>query len=81
MGLEDAGQTPRYGYWSFSTDIPAVGSRMKKPVIGYSGMQEYYIHRPIEKVRIDYLEKSLIGNVAMFLRLVQLPEENFTTEV
>ncbi len=76
-GLRDAGQTPEYGYWSFSTDIPAVGSRMKKPVIGYSGMQEYYIHRPIEKVRIDYLEKSLTGNVAMFLRLVQLPKEAF----
>lgn len=80
MGLEEVGQEPRYGYWSFSTDIPAVGSRMKKPVIGYSGMQEYYIHRPIEKVRIDYLEKSLIGNVSMFLRLIRLPKEAFTTE-
>jgi len=76
-GLADIDQTPKFGYWSFSTDIPAVGSRMKKPAIGYSGMQEYYIHRPIEKVRIDYLEKSLIGNVSMFLRLVQLPKEAF----
>ncbi|WP_227018297.1 M20/M25/M40 family metallo-hydrolase [Sinanaerobacter chloroacetimidivorans] len=79
-GLEDAGQIPQFGYWSFSTDIPAVGARMKKPVIGYSGMQEFYIHRPIEKVRIDYLEKSLVGNVSMFLRLVQLPKEVFQCE-
>lgn len=76
-GLEDVGQAPGFGYWSFSTDIPAVGARLKKPVIGYSGMQEYYIHRPIEKVRIDYLEKSLEGNAAMFLRLARLSEEDF----
>lgn len=79
-GLEDAGQNPDFGYWSFSTDIPAVGERMKKPVIGYSGMQEYYIHRPIEKVRIDYLEESLKGNVCMFFRLLQLPKEAFQCE-
>jgi len=35
---------------------------------------------PIEKVRIDYLEKSLTGNVAMFLRLAQLQKEAFECE-
>ena len=76
-GLKDAGQIPGYGYWSFSTDIPAAAVRMKKPVIGYSGLQEYCIHRPIEQVRLDYLTKSLSGNVGMFLRLAQLSKEEF----
>jgi putative selenium metabolism hydrolase len=79
-GLQDAGEEVHYGYWAFSTDIPQIGVRMKKPAIGYSGGQEYYIHNPIELVRLDYLKRSLIGNVSMYLKLSELPEGSFTTE-
>lgn len=79
-GLEDIDEEVNYGYWAFSTDIPQVGVRMKKPVVGYSATQEFYVHNPIEKARLDYLKRSLLGNISMFLKLSELPKESFTTE-
>jgi putative selenium metabolism hydrolase len=79
-GLRDAGEEVHYGYWAFSTDIPQIAVRMKKPAIGYSGGQEHYIHNPIEMARLDYLKKSLAGNVSMYLKLSELPKGSFTTE-
>lgn len=35
----------------------------KKPGIGYSPMQEFYCHRPVDMIRIDFMEKALLGNV------------------
>jgi putative selenium metabolism hydrolase len=77
-GLEEAGEEVRYGYWAFSTDIPQIAVRMKKPAVGYSGGQEYYIHNSIEMARLDYLKKSLIGNASMYLKLSELPKDSFT---
>ena len=54
------------GYWSFSTDCPAMND-LGKPVIGYSGLQEYYIHTTFERARIDYILESLRGNIGIFL--------------
>lgn len=79
-GLKDVGEEVNYGYWAFSTDISQVGVRMKKPVVGYSGTQEFYVHNPIEKARLDYLKKSLLGNISIFLKISELPKESFTTE-
>ena len=78
-GLKDIGEEVNYGYWAFSTDIPQVVVRMKKPAIGYSGGQEIYVHNPVEKVRLDYLKRSLLGNISMFLKLSELPKNKFTT--
>ncbi len=77
QGLEDIGEEVHYGYWAFSTDIPQVGVRMKKPVVGYSGTQEIYVHNPVEKARLDYLARSFVANISMYLRLSQLPKEDF----
>lgn len=76
-GLENVGEPVNYGYWAFSTDTPMVGTRMNKPVIGYGPGQEYLIHTPSEKVRIDFIERSLNAYVSMFLEAVKLPMENF----
>jgi putative selenium metabolism hydrolase len=70
-------QPTKYGYWDFGTDLSKICGTDKKPAIGYSPMQEQYCHRPIDKVRIDYMEKSIAGNAAIFLSLVELPKENF----
>jgi putative selenium metabolism hydrolase len=78
-GLEDAEQEVRHGYWPFSTDIPQIGSVMKRPCVGYGPGQEAFIHNGKEKVRLDYLRKSLIGFVSIFLRASELPKEAFTT--
>ena len=67
-----------YDYWAFSTDTPMIGTRMHKPVIGYGPGQEYLIHTPSEKVRIDFIERSLYAYVSMYLKASELPEESFT---
>ncbi|MCY6960583.1 hypothetical protein [Clostridium brassicae] len=43
-------------------------------------MQEVYCHRPIDKVRIDYMKKALAYNVAIFYKLSQLLKESFRVE-
>lgn len=79
-GLVQVGQPVKYGYWDFGTDLSLICGRDKKPAIGYSPMQELYCHRPIDKVRIDYMEKAIAGNAAIFLELSQLPREKFVIE-
>lgn len=76
-GFTTMGTDVVYGYWPFSTDIPAVSSILKKPVVGFSGAQEFSIHTCFEKTRTDYLKESLGLNVAMFLEAVKLPLDEF----
>ncbi|HNR43533.1 MAG TPA: hypothetical protein PKH80_00060 [Methanofastidiosum sp.] len=40
-------------------------------------MQEQYFHMSIDKVRTDYMEKSIARKAATFLSLVELPKEYF----
>ena len=77
QALEKLGQEVKYGYWNFGTDLPVSHVRHKIPSIGYSGMQEYYCHRPVDMVRIDYMEKALAGYVAIYLELSALDEKDF----
>ena len=79
-GLESVGEEVNYGYWNFGTDVPQVGTIMKKPAIGYSGTQEYCIHSPHEMARLDYLKRSLVGNISMFLKISELPKESFNVD-
>ena len=77
-GLAEAGQEVKFGYWDFGTDLPVAAVHHKIPSIGYSPMQEYYCHRPVDKVRIDYMEKALEGYVHIFNNLSKLSKEEFT---
>ncbi|MDQ7097146.1 M20/M25/M40 family metallo-hydrolase [Desulfosporosinus sp. PR] len=76
-GLRAIGQPVKYGYWDFGTDLSVICGREKKPAVGYSPMQEFYCHRPIDKVRIDYMIKALAGNVAIFRELTELEKKDF----
>ena len=75
--LQSVGQPVKWRYWDFGTDLPVTHVRYKIPSIGYSGMQEFYCHRPVDKVRTDYLEKSIAGNAAIFFKLTELATEDF----
>jgi putative selenium metabolism hydrolase len=75
--IDTMGQPVKYGYWNFGTDLSKVCATDKKPAIGYSPAQEQYCHTPYDKVRIDYMEKSITGNSAIFLKLSKLPKEYF----
>lgn len=76
-GVSLAEQPVKYGYWDFGTDLSVICGRDRKPAIGYSPMQEFYCHRPIDKVRIDYMIKALAGNVFIFQELTELKKEDF----
>jgi putative selenium metabolism hydrolase len=79
-GLVGLGQPVKYGYWDFGTDLSVICGRDKKPAVGYSPMQEFYCHRPIDKVRTDYMQQAIAGNAAIFLELAKLPQSGFALE-
>ncbi len=75
--LQALGQPVKYGYWDFGTDLAVVCGRDGKPAIGYSPMQEFYCHRPVDKVRIDYMEKALAGYAMIHFHLAGLAQDDF----
>ena len=77
QALEEVGQTVKYGYWDFGTDLSYVSGKLCKPCIGYSPMQEYYCHRPVDQCRLDYMEKALAGYLSIQYNLSRLDESVF----
>jgi hypothetical protein len=75
--IDAVGQPVKYGYWDFGTDLSKVCATDRKPAIGYSPMQEQYCHTPYDKVRTDYMERSIAGYSAIFLKLTELPKDCF----
>lgn len=76
--LERIGHESKYFYWDFGTDAPATHVMHNIPTIGYSGLQEVYCHTPLERVRMDFLAKSLAGNAAIYLELSEMDVTAFT---
>lgn len=77
-GLKEAGQEVKYGYWDFATDSSKTAGIDKKPTIGYSPMQEQFAHTPYDKCRIDFMDKALVGNISIFLNVVNCGKEAFS---
>ncbi|QTL97757.1 M20/M25/M40 family metallo-hydrolase [Iocasia frigidifontis] len=75
--LEELGEPVKYGYWDFGTDASKTAGIDKKPTIGYSPMQEQYAHTPYDKVRTDFLKRAMVGNAAIYLKVVEAGEEAF----
>lgn len=76
-GLEAVGQEVKYKYWYFGTDLSKVAAEDHKPALGYSGGQEQLIHVPVEKLRIDFMGKSIAGYAAGYLKMMDLPRGAF----
>jgi putative selenium metabolism hydrolase len=77
-GLSDIGETVRFGYWDFGTDLAVICGTYHMAAIGYSPMQELYCHRSVDMVRIDFMNRALIGNLAIFNKLVLLDKNKFS---
>ena len=75
--LRNIGEPVAYGYWDFGTDLAMICGRHHIAAIGYSPMQEYYCHRPVDKCRIDFMERALVGNISIFTELTKLSEDDF----
>ena len=54
--------------------------RHKIAAVGYSPMQEYYCHRPVDKCRIDFMDRAVIGNLSIFHELTKLAPSAFSLE-
>lgn len=76
-GLSGIGEPVSYSYWDFGTDLAMICGRHGIAAIGYSPMQEYYCHRPVDMCRIDFMERALLGNIAIFNELSKLNKEDF----
>ena len=76
-GLRNIGEPVSYSYWDFGTDLAMICGRHHVAAIGYSPMQEYYCHRSVDMCRIDFMERALIGNIAIFNELAELKEDEF----
>lgn len=66
-GLQNVGQEVKYTHWTFATDLSVTAGMYHKPSIGYSPMQEQYAHTPYDKVRTDFMQTALDGNISIFL--------------
>ncbi|SNY41308.1 putative selenium metabolism hydrolase [Orenia metallireducens] len=73
--LEELGEPVKYGYWDFGTDASKTAGIDRKPTIGYSPMQEQYAHTPYDKVRTDYISRAIVGNSAIYLKVVEAGKE------
>lgn len=76
-GLAEIGEPVSYSYWDFGTDLAMICGRHGVAAIGYSPMQEYYCHRPVDMCRIDFMERAVVGNIAIFNQLAQLEKDQF----
>ncbi len=75
--LRSIGEPVAYGYWDFGTDLAMICGRHHIAAIGYSPMQEFYCHRPVDKCRIDFMNRALVGNISIFTELTQLKKDDF----
>ena len=75
--LASLGEPVGYGYWNFGTDLALLCGKHKIPAVGYSPMQELYCHRPVDRIRTDFMDRAVIGNVAVFQHLAKLPKKEF----
>ncbi len=73
--LENVGQQVKYTHWTFATDLSVTAGMYNKPSIGYSPMQEQYAHTPYDKVRVDFMQTALEGNVSIFLTCCEAGKE------
>jgi len=76
-GLAEIGEPVNYSYWDFGTDLAMICGRHHIAAVGYSPMQEYYCHRPVDKCRIDFMKRALVGNIAIFNELAKLNKDEF----
>lgn len=63
--LQNIGQTPSTGYWDFGTDCSYITGVMNIPSIGYSPMEEKYVHTPQDRCSIDKMIKGTAGYAAI----------------
>ncbi len=65
--LNKVGQQPELGYWDFATDGSHTAAVLGIPTIGYGPGEESLAHTPQERINLDSLMQSVVGNAAIAL--------------
>jgi len=65
--LSEIGQEPAFSYWDFGTDGSHTAAVLGIPTIGYGPGDESLAHTPREKIGLDSLVQSVVGNAAIAL--------------
>ena len=67
--LKGIGQDPSLGYWDFGTDASHISGVMGIPTIGYSPMEEKYVHTPQDRCDIEKMVKGTAGCAAIAYKI------------
>ena len=67
--LNEVGQQPELGYWDFATDGSHTAAVLGIPTIGYGPGEGNLAHTPQERINLDSLMQSVIGNAAIALAI------------
>lgn len=66
------GESPCLVLWYFNTDGGCTATEFKIPTIGYSPGEEKYAHVPDERISIDFINRSIVGNAAIAYELLKI---------
>ena len=67
--LSKIGQEPDFSYWDFGTDGSHTAAVLGIPTIGYGPGDESLAHTSQEKISLDSLIQSVVGNAAIALAI------------
>lgn len=67
--LEDAGQAPRFGKWTFTTDGGYTSTIKKIVTLGYAPGDEKFAQTPFDRVPIDQMIQAAAGYAAISARI------------
>lgn len=70
LALKKIGQNPQIDYWKSGTDGSLTAGLMEIPTIGYSGLEERYVHTPEDRVNIEMMMQSLEGYFSIICELL-----------
>ena len=69
--LSNLGYKTEYGYWNFGTDGSHTAAILGIPTIGYGPGEENVAHTPKERISLDYLAQSVVGNAAIAIAIAE----------
>lgn len=69
--LSNLGYKTEYGYWDFGTDCSHTAAILDIPTIGYGPGEENVAHTPKERISLDYLAQSVVGNAAIAMAIAE----------
>ncbi len=69
--LSNLGHKTEYGYWDFGTDCSHTAAILDIPTIGYGPGEENVAHTPKERISLDYLAQSVVGNAAIAMAIAE----------